>query len=106
MIVYKRKDWLPAIRHFHTGPAARTLLRRIALIGLYAALVTVAERNYVDLRLKETPSSFWSAMGILLSLLLIFRTNTAYDRFYEGRTAWGRLINNCRNLAIFLNRQP
>jgi putative membrane protein len=42
-------------------------------------------------------------MGILLSLLLAFRTNTAYDRFYEGRRLWGTLVNNCRNLAILLH---
>lgn len=66
-------------------------------------IVTVAELNYSDIRIKDTPSSFLQAMGILLSLLLIFRTNTAYDRFYEGRIAWGTLVNNCRNLSIFFN---
>jgi putative membrane protein len=35
----------------------------------------------------------------VLSLLLVFRTNTAYERFWEGRKAWGSLINNTRNLA-------
>ncbi|MFC7670216.1 bestrophin family protein [Hymenobacter humi] len=39
----------------------------------------------------------------MLSLLLVFRTNTAYDRFYEGRRLWGQLVNNCRNLAVLLH---
>jgi putative membrane protein len=103
MIIYKKKDWLPAIWHFHTGPTAHGLIKRVALIGIYVTIVTVGELNYYDLRLKDTPSSFLQAMGILLSLLLIFRTNTAYDRFYEGRIAWGTLVNNCRNLSIFFN---
>jgi ion channel-forming bestrophin family protein len=103
MIIYKKKGWLAAIWHFHTGPTAHSLIRRVALIGIYVTIITVAELNYIDLRLKDTPSSFLQAMGILLSLLLIFRTNTAYDRFYEGRIAWGSLINNCRNLSIFFN---
>lgn len=94
---------MPAIRHFHTGPTAKALVRRLVTVFVYVTLVTVAELNFTDFRLKDIPSSFWSAMGILLSLLLIFRTNTAYDRFYEGRKAWGVLINNCRNLAIYLN---
>lgn len=34
-----------------------------------------------------------------LSLLLIFRTNTAYFRWNEARTLWGGLINNCRNVV-------
>ncbi|MEG4485385.1 bestrophin family ion channel [Microcoleus sp. D2_18a_B4] len=37
--------------------------------------------------------------SIVLGLLLVFRTNTAYDRFWEGRKFWGTLINNVRNLA-------
>ena len=103
MIIYKKKDWLPAIWHFHTGPTAHGLVKRVALIGIYVTIITIGELNYYDLRLKDTPSSFLQAMGILLSLLLIFRTNTAYDRFYEGRIAWGTLVNNCRNLSIFFN---
>jgi putative membrane protein len=37
--------------------------------------------------------------SIVLGLLLVFRTNTAYDRFWEGRKAWGELINAVRNLT-------
>jgi putative membrane protein len=37
--------------------------------------------------------------SIVLGLLLVFRTNTAYERFWEGRKFWGTLINNVRNLA-------
>lgn len=103
MIIYKNTAWIASIYHFHTGPTAKALIRRILLIFLYVSLITVAELNFYDLRLKDTPTSFMSALGILLSLLLIFRTNTAYDRFYEGRSSWGALINNCRNLAIYLN---
>lgn len=103
MILYKNKGILPSIWHFHTGPTATALLRRLVVVAIYVIFVTVAEMYYMDLRLKDTPGSFLGAMGILLSLLLIFRTNTAYDRFYEGRQAWGTLVNNCRNLAIFFN---
>jgi ion channel-forming bestrophin family protein len=37
--------------------------------------------------------------SIVLGLLLVFRTNTAYDRFWEGRKSWGSMVNNVRNLA-------
>jgi putative membrane protein len=39
----------------------------------------------------------------VLSLLLVFRTNTAYDRWWEGRKLWGKLVNDTRNLAIKIN---
>jgi putative membrane protein len=37
--------------------------------------------------------------SVVLGLLLVFRTNTAYERFWEGRKCWGTLVNNVRNLA-------
>jgi putative membrane protein len=37
--------------------------------------------------------------NIVLGLLLVFRTNTAYERFWEGRKAWGTLVNTVRNLS-------
>lgn len=37
--------------------------------------------------------------NIVLGLLLVFRTNTAYDRFWEGRKVWGSMVNTVRNLA-------
>lgn len=37
--------------------------------------------------------------SIVLGLLLVFRTNTAYERFWEGRKAWGILVNTIRNLS-------
>lgn len=103
MILYKAKSWLPAVWHFHTGPTALALFRRLGVVLIYVSVVTTVELHYFDTRLKDTPSSFLSAMGILLSLLLIYRTNTAYDRFYEGRTAWGMLVNNSRNLALYFD---
>lgn len=102
MIVYKTTGWLEAIWHFHTGATARGLLRRVAVVFVYVTAISIAELRFLDLKLKYTPSEFFAAMGILLSLLLIFRTNTAYDRFYEGRTAWGTLVNTCRSLAVAL----
>ena len=41
-------------------------------------------------------------LGFVISLLLVFRTNTAYDRWWEGRKMWGALVNNSRNFALKL----
>ncbi|QIR41261.1 hypothetical protein HCG51_05845 [Tolypothrix sp. PCC 7910] len=38
--------------------------------------------------------------SIVLALLLVFRTNTAYERFWEGRKLWGSTVNTIRNLAL------
>jgi putative membrane protein len=44
-----------------------------------------------------------SLLGIVLGLFLVFRTNTAYDRWWEGRRLWGMLVNSTRNFALKLN---
>jgi len=44
-----------------------------------------------------------SLLGFVISMLLVFRTNTAYDRWWEGRKLWGSLVNNSRNLALKLS---
>lgn len=38
-------------------------------------------------------------IGTALGLLLVFRTNSSYDRFWEGRKQWGSIVNETRNLA-------
>jgi ion channel-forming bestrophin family protein len=37
--------------------------------------------------------------AIVLGLLLVFRTNTAYERFWEGRKCWGAIVNTSNNVA-------
>ncbi|WP_330204992.1 bestrophin family protein [Cyanobacterium sp. Dongsha4] len=36
---------------------------------------------------------------IVLGLLLVFRTNSANERFWEGRKLWGGIVNHLRNLT-------
>jgi putative membrane protein len=44
-----------------------------------------------------------SLLGIVLGLFLVFRTNTAYDRWWEGRKLWGAMVNSSRNYALKVN---
>ncbi|MBD2385376.1 bestrophin family protein [Cylindrospermum sp. FACHB-282] len=39
------------------------------------------------------------AYNLVLGLLVVFRTNTAYDRYWEGRKIWGGIIINSLNLG-------
>lgn len=102
MIVYKAGDWWRALWHFHTSSIIRLLLRRVALVGVYNIAVALIVLRYhaVPIQLGR---EYFSFLGIMLSLLLVFRTNTAYDRYYEGRRVWGQLVSHCRGLAIELN---
>jgi putative membrane protein len=45
------------------------------------------------------PTTIHMLIGTALGMLLVFRTNSSYDRFWEGRRMWGNIINESRNLA-------
>jgi putative membrane protein len=74
-------------------------------IGIYAWLIAYAELNWVRIGVRDSLKNLTilhSLLGFVISLLLVFRTNTAYDRWWEGRRQWGALVNSSRNLAIKL----
>ena len=57
----------------------------------------------LDLEGHRAISGTFSLLGVILSIILVFRTNSAYDRWWEGRKLWGALVNHSRNLAIQLD---
>ncbi|MGB8190878.1 MAG: bestrophin family ion channel [Chitinophagaceae bacterium] len=106
MIAYNPKEWFTFIFRFHKGDTFRRLGPLIIGISVYALLVAWLELEYWQLSDKtyvRNLSLLHNLLGFVLSLLLVFRTNTAYDRWWEGRKLWGALVNNSRNLAIKLN---
>lgn len=77
------------------------LWKELIIIGLFSAGITYVEIEFMDdTSIFKDMIAVYSLVGFVLSLLLVFRTNTAYDRWWEGRKKWGELVNNSRNLAI------
>jgi putative membrane protein len=97
MINYNPKRWWSVLLSFPRSPVFATLLLDIVAIGLYAGAVVWVENKF-DLEAPLGPQIL-SLLGIILGLLLVFRTNTAYDRWWEGRRFWGQLTNVSRALA-------
>lgn len=106
MISYNPKEWLIFIFRFHKADTFRKLVPLMIMIGLYSGGVAYLELEYWhlpdDSHVKNI-SIMHGMLGFVISLLLVFRTNTAYDRWWEGRKLWGALVNNSRNLAIKLH---
>ncbi|MES2781013.1 MAG: bestrophin family protein [Bacteroidota bacterium] len=102
MIKYNTHDWFKLIFQFHKSDTFRRLLPAMLLVGLYATAVAIIEIEIWQLRYKST-TSLHALLGMVISLLLVFRTNTAYERWWEGRKLWGNLVNSSRNLAMKLN---
>jgi len=67
-------------------------------VSLYASLVAVLYHNFHFTRIS-IPMAVPTITGTVLSLLLAFRSNQAYDRWWEARTLWGAIVNDSRTLA-------
>ena len=106
MISYNPKEWFTFIFRFHKADTFRKLFPLMLGIGAYSALIAFLEMEYWKLSednyLRNLPVMH-NLLGFAISMLLVFRTNTAYDRWWEGRKLWGNLVNNSRNLALKLS---
>jgi len=106
MVSYNTKDWFTFIFRFHKADTFRTLIPIMFAIGAYAGIVGYLEVEYwklSDTSYVKNITIMHGMLGFVISLLLVFRTNTAYDRWWEGRRLWGSLVNNSRNFALKLS---
>jgi putative membrane protein len=107
MITYNPKDWFTFIFRIHKGETFRQLMPLMIGVAIYAGAIGYFEFHnwYSDetRELTKAISTIYSILGFTLSLLLVFRTNSAYDRWWEGRKLWGDLTNNTRSVASHLN---
>ena len=74
----------------------------VLFCGVYGFLISLLHYFEVPIAFSQKSGVFTNAVlsfNIGFTLLLVFRTNTAHDRFWEGRQLWGALVNTVRNLA-------
>jgi len=95
MIEYNPKRWSPQLLAIR-GSIAPKIILRVGIVVGWTALVVLLHRN---VRAIEIPPTVHGLIGVALGLLLVFRTNASYDRFWEGRKAWGRILNDARNIS-------
>ncbi len=102
MITYDSRNWFKALA-LHRSDTFRKLLPLLVLVGLFTLGVGWLEVKYLKMSSSSLVSNLpvmHSILGFAISMLLVFRTNTAYDRWWEGRKLWGQLVNTSRNLAL------
>ncbi len=102
MIYYNPRQWFALIFKFHKSDTFRILLPSMLLVGLYTGILTYFGLGYFHWTFTST-TAVHSLLGVVLGLILVFRTNTAYERWWEGRRMWGMLVNETRSLAIKLH---
>ena len=99
MVIYNPKDWWKLIFNLNRSDTFRIMFPGIVGVAIFTGLVAYLENDVLKVSFKNT-TAIHALVGFVLSLLLVFRTNTAYDRWWEGRKAWGSFVNNSRSLAL------
>lgn len=105
MLTYTPQHWFTFLFRLNQADTVRKLYPMILLISAYAALMAyleievwqLSENTYV-----RNISVMHSLLGFVISFLLVFRTNTAYERWWDGRRLWSQQVQHSRNLAIKL----
>ena len=95
MIHYNPHRWTSHLFDVE-GSMVREITGRVALCVIWSAAVVLIHHRIAAV---AVPSSLHTLVGAALGLLLVFRTNASYDRFWEGRKLWGGVVNESRNLG-------
>jgi ion channel-forming bestrophin family protein len=94
-MTYNRYRWFEHLTRLR-GTVLPIIFPRIVLFAIWSIVVVwMFNRGWAP----AVPPSVHGVLGTVLGLMLAFRTNTAYDRFWEGRKAWGAITNRSRDLA-------
>lgn len=94
-MIDEKLPWFKTALQFR-GSVIPLILPRVLVCGGFGVFISLLHFLKLPVSLPILSSIVPS---IVLGLLLVFRTNTAYERFWEGRKFWGGVVNNVRNLA-------
>lgn len=97
MIVHSRPDVLRVLFTLK-GSIVKRIALRCLLVTLLAALIVLVERHYPE-RFSPVSATPFTLLGLSLSIFMSFRNNACYDRWWEGRKAWGRMIIEMRSFV-------
>lgn len=94
MIDYETRSWLGTLVHMRGSVLPKLVPRMIlySILGAGAAYLHQHTGAFI-------PPTAHTLVGVALGLLLVFRTNASYDRFWEGRRLFGMLVNRSRDLV-------
>ncbi len=103
MIQYNPRDWFGLIFKFHKSDTFRQMFWVLFSYAIFCSIVVFLELKYEKMYVFGNTFQIHSLLGFVIGLLLVFRTNTAYERWWEGRKQWGAMVNNSRNFALKIN---
>src|SRR5919199_4030078 len=92
---WKKRNWFRVALRLQ-GSVIPSILPRVILCSAFGFFISILYEFGFSL---SWPFLSEVVPSIVLGLLLVFRTNTAYERFWEGRRLWGSITINSTNLA-------
>ncbi|WP_449434460.1 bestrophin family protein [Pseudomonas putida] len=95
MIVHSRPDVLRVLFTLK-GSIVKRIALRCLMVTLLAALIVLVAHHYPAFFYPVSATPF-TLLGLSLSIFMSFRNNACYDRWWEGRKAWGTLIIETRS---------
>ncbi len=101
MVDYNPRHWTSHLFDVRNS-MSHAIFGRVLLCVAWAVLVLVVHYSIASKYDRDPltiPTTMHTLVGFALGTLLVFRTNTSYDRFWEGRKLWGGIVNESRNLA-------
>ncbi|MDF1683146.1 MAG: bestrophin family ion channel [Legionellaceae bacterium] len=81
------------------GSVTPKVLKQVLVVTLYATFISVLSLFFHWISLSVSPFEY---AGFVMGLILVFRVNAGYDRWWEARKVWGSLVNNSRSLATIV----
>jgi putative membrane protein len=103
MIDYNRNNWW-SICFAWRGTVLPHVLGRVGMLTGFALALFLANvfilDHWLGIRITEGLDALGhTVMGVALSMLIVFRTQSSNGRFWEARSHWGMIVNTTRNLA-------
>lgn len=98
MLVQPRRTWVHEIFTYR-GTVLPTIWRRLLVVGGISLILTIGHLETHSFTLRDITPLPFTLTGFAISVFLGFRTTTAYNRFWEGRTLWGALVNASRTFT-------
>ncbi|KAG0050401.1 hypothetical protein BGZ83_004825 [Gryganskiella cystojenkinii] len=97
---YRRTQWTYPDTLRIRGSVIPSVMTDVFVITSFSALITFIEFKGLPEGVSlNIPSVIVPALSVVVGLILAFRTNTAYDRFWEGRKLWSSLDVQIRNFS-------
>ncbi|KAG0350544.1 hypothetical protein BG005_009907 [Podila minutissima] len=96
---YRRTQWTYPDTLRIRGSVIPTIISDVLIVTAWSATIIFIEKGGFLPFTLNFPPVIASVLSIIVGLILAFRTNTAYDRFWEGRKLWASLDVQMRNFS-------